>query len=79
MVSSPSLAVRTTLLSFSRMESRVVTDLLTGQNGRRRHLYVFGLIYSLVCTRRGTENSTHVLCDCEALETLIRTCLGSFS
>jgi hypothetical protein len=81
MISSPSLAVRTRLLSFSRMESRVVTDLLTGQNSRRRHLYVSGLFYSLVCRRRGTEKekSTHVLCECEALETLRRACLGSLS
>ena len=81
MISSPSLAVRTRLLSFSRMESRIVTDLLTGQNSRRRHLYVMGLIYSLVCRRRGTEKgkSTHFICECEALETLRRVCLGSLS
>jgi hypothetical protein len=35
MIWSPGLAVRTRQLSFSRIESRVVTDLLTGQNSRR--------------------------------------------
>jgi len=58
--------------------SRVVTDLLTGCNTLRRHLYIMGLIDSPLCRRCGAnETSSHVLCECEALEMLSHTYLGS--
>ena len=59
--------------------SRVVTDLLTGCNTLRRHIYIMGLIDSPLCRRCGTdeENSSHVVCECEALVTLRHNYLGS--
>lgn len=69
----------TKLQSSSRIQSRVVTSLLTGHNTVRRHLCVIGLTDSRVCRRCGAEEETdHVLCECEALATLRPTYLGSF-
>jgi len=75
----PSLAARTRLLYFNRMQSRVVTGLLTGHNTLKRHLYIMELIDSLACKRCGAEEETsaHILCQCEALATL-RHMMGSF-
>ena len=75
----PSLAARTRLLYFNRMQSRVVTGLLAGHNTLKRHLYTTGLIDSLACRRCGAEEETsaHILCQCEALATL-RHMKGSF-
>jgi hypothetical protein len=54
------------------LQSRVVTDLLTGHNTLRRHLYIMGLIDSPLRTRCRAEDETsaHVLCQREALATL---------
>ena len=56
-------------MTFSWIQSRVVTDLLTGHNTLRRHLYLLGLLDSPLCRKCGVgeENSAHILCECEAL------------
>jgi hypothetical protein len=46
LISGPSPTVKTRLLSFTMIQSRVVTGLLTGRNTLRRHLYIMGLIDS---------------------------------
>ena len=77
-ISSPSLTVKTRLLSFDR--TRAVTDLLTGYNILKRHLYLKGQINSPLCRRWGTEEETsaHVLYECEVLATPRHAYLGSF-
>jgi hypothetical protein len=62
------------------MQSRVATGILIGHNTLRRHLYVMGLIDSLLCGKKGVEveTSPHLLCQCEVLATLRHTRLGSF-
>ena len=40
LISSPNLATGARLLSFNRIQSRVVIGLLTGHNTLRRHLYI---------------------------------------
>ena len=79
LISGPSPAAKTRLLSFNTMESRVVTGLLTEHNTLRRHFYTMELIDSPLCRRCGAEEETaaHVLCECEALATLGHTHLGS--
>ena len=42
LISGTCTAAKTRLLSFSRMQSRVVTGLLTGHNTLRRHLHMMG-------------------------------------
>jgi len=49
----PSLAARTRLLYFNRVQSRVLTGLLIGHNTLKRHLYIMGLIDSPTCRRCG--------------------------
>jgi len=44
LILSPSATANTSLLSFSRTQSRAVTGSLTGHNTLRRHLYLMGLI-----------------------------------
>jgi hypothetical protein len=46
LISGPSPTAKTRLLSFNRIQSWVVTVLLTGHNIPRRHLYIMGLIDS---------------------------------
>jgi hypothetical protein len=67
-------------VSFNRMQSRVVTGLLTGHNTLRRHLHIMGLSDSPLCRKCGAEEETsaHVLCECEALATHRHIHLGSF-
>ena len=67
-------------LKVSRIQSRLVTGLLTGNNALRRHRCIMGLIDSPLCRRCGAadETSDYVLCECEALATLRRPHLGSF-
>ena len=62
------------------VQSRVVTGLLTGRNTLRRHLYLLGLLDSPLCWKCGVreETSAHILCECEALTSLIHAYLGSF-
>ena len=65
----PSLGTRAKLMTLIRIQSRVVTGLLTGHNTLRRHLYLLGLFSSPLCRWRGAgeETSAHVLCECEVL------------
>jgi hypothetical protein len=80
LISGPSPTATTTLLSFNRIQSRVVTVLLIGRNTLRRHLYKMRLIDSPLCSRWTAEEETsaHVLCECEPLATLTHIDLGSF-
>jgi len=66
--------------TLSRIQSRVVTGLLTGYNPLRRHLYLLGLFNSPLCRwcEAGEETSAHVLCECEALASRRHAHLGSF-
>ena len=56
-------------MTLSRIQSRVVTGLLTGHNTLRRHLYLLGLSNSPLCRwcEAVDETLAHVLCECEAL------------
>ena len=67
-------------MSFNRTQSRAVIGLLTGHNTLRRHLYLLGLQDSPLYRKCGVmeENSTHFLCECEALASLRHAHLGSF-
>ena len=80
MISGPSPAAKTRLLSFNRAQSRVVTGLLTGHNTLGRHFYIMGLSCSPLGRRCGAEEETsiHVLCECETLASLRHAQLGSF-
>jgi len=79
-ISGPSLGIRAKFMTFNRIQSRVVTGLLTGHNTLRRHLYLLGLLYSPLCRKCGVgeETSAHILCECEALASLRHAYLGSF-
>jgi len=67
-------------MTFNRIQSRVVTGLLTGHNTQRRHLYLLGLHDSPLCRKCGVreETSAHILCECEGLASLRHAYLGSF-
>jgi hypothetical protein len=65
----PRAAAKTTLMSFNRAQSRVVTGLLTDHNTLRRHLHVMGSPLHRKCGA-GEETSAPVFCECEALATL---------
>jgi len=67
-------------MAFNRIQSRVVTGLVMGHNTLRRHLYLLGLLDSLLCRKCGVgeETSADILCECEALASLRRAYLGSF-
>jgi hypothetical protein len=79
LISGPSPAAKTRLLSFNRTQLRVVTDRLTWHNTLRRHLYMIALNDSPLCRRCGEqkENSAHIFCVREVLATLRHTYLGS--
>jgi hypothetical protein len=79
-ISGPSLGTRAKFMTFNRIQSRVVTGLLTGHNTLRRHLYLLGLLDSPMCRKCGVgeETSAHILCECEALASLRHAYLGSF-
>jgi len=64
-ISGPSLGTRAKFMTLSRIQSRVVTGLLTGHNTLRRHLYLLGLSNSPLCRwcEAGEETSAHVLCE----------------
>jgi len=49
LISGPCPGIEVKFLSFNRTQSRVVTGLLTGHNTLRRHLYLLGLLDSLLC------------------------------
>jgi len=65
---------------FNRIQSRAVTDLLTGHSTLKRHLYILGLLDNPLCRkcRVREETSAHILCECEALASLRHAYLGSF-
>ena len=79
-ISGPSLGTRAKFFTFNRVQSRVLTGLLTGHNTLRRHLYLLGLLDSTLCSKCGVREETlaHVLCECEALASLRHAYLGSF-
>jgi len=66
-------AAKTRLLSFDRMQSRVVIGLLTGHNTLIRYLDKIRLTNSPVCRKCGAveQISPHGLCECEAFVTHI--------
>jgi hypothetical protein len=76
----PCLGTKARRLSFSRMQSRVVTGLRTGHNTLTKHLYLMGLSDSPLCRRCGAEDETsaHILYECKALASLSHVYLGSF-
>jgi ribonuclease HI len=80
LISGPNLATEARLLSFNRAQTRAVIGLLTRNNTLRRHLHVMGLSNDPTCRKCGTEDKTsvHSLCECEALASRRRICLGSF-
>jgi hypothetical protein len=80
LILGPCPGIKARLLSFNRMQSRVVTGLLTGHNTLSRYLHLMGLTDSPLCRRCGAEDetSTHILCRCEALASLRHMYLGSF-
>jgi hypothetical protein len=55
LISGPSPIAKTRLISFNRIQSRVVISLLTGHNTLRRHLYIMGLFGISLC-RCGAED-----------------------
>jgi len=59
-------------MTFNGIQSRVVTGFLTGFNTLRRHLYLLGLLDSLLCRKCGVTDETlaHILCECEASDSL---------
>jgi len=67
-------------MTFNRIQSRVVTGLLTGHNTLRRHLYLVELLNSPLFRKCGVgeETSAHSLYECEALASLRHAYLGSF-
>ena len=67
------------ILSFNKIQSRVVTGLLIGHNTPRRHFHLFGLSDSPLRRRCGAEDETsaHILCEGEALASLRLVYLGS--
>jgi hypothetical protein len=68
-------------LSFNRIQSRIVTGLLTGHNTLKRHIYIMGRMGIPLCRRCGEEEKTsaNVLCEFEDSSTLRHTYLDSFS
>jgi hypothetical protein len=50
-ISGPRIAAKTKLLSFNRMQFRLVIGLLTGHNTLRRHLHIMGLSDSPLCRK----------------------------
>jgi len=79
-ISGPSLGTRAKFMTFNRIQSRVVTGLLTGHNTLRRHLHLLGVLASPLCRNCGVrgETSAHILCEFKALASLRHVYLGSF-
>jgi hypothetical protein len=76
LISGPHIATKTRLLSFNRMQSRVVIGLLTGHNTLRRHLHITGL--TVPCVGNMELRRRHQLMFCASVkpwqhtDTLIR-------
>jgi len=81
LIADLSPTVKTRKLYFNRTQFSVVIGLFIGHNTMKRYLYLMKLINSHLCRRCGAEEETaaNVLCECEALASLRRTHLGSFS
>jgi len=62
-ISGPRLGTGAKLMTFNRIQSRVVTGRLTGHNTLRRHLYLLGLLDSPLCwkCRVWEETSAHIV------------------
>jgi len=58
MISGPGPTAKIRLLSFNSLQSRVVTDLLTGNNTLTEHRNFMGLWFSPLCGRCGAEEET---------------------
>ena len=73
LTSDPSPAAKAWLLSFNRIQSRVVTG-LTGHNTLRGHPHLMGLSDNPTCRKCGTEEKTsvHILCS------FTQTCISGF-
>ena len=80
LISGPDRAKGARLLSLYRTQTKAVIGLLTGHNTLRRHLCITGIGNDPMCRKCGTEEETsvHILCECEALDSLRYTYLGSF-
>jgi hypothetical protein len=80
LISGPCRGTRVRILSFNRIQSRVVTGLLTGHNTLGKHLHLMGLSDSPMCRKCGAEDETsaYILCRCEALASLRHAHLGYF-
>ena len=68
----PSLGTRAKFMTLNRIQSRVVTGLLTSHKTLRRHLYLLGLLDSPLCGKCSHS-------ECEALASLRHAYLGSLS
>jgi len=80
LIAGPDLGARTKAMSFNKTQSWAVIGLITGHNTLRRHLYLLGLQDSPLCRNCGVmeETSAHILCECEALDSLRHAYLDSF-
>ena len=80
LITGPNLDAKAKFMSFNRTQSRAVIGLLTRHNTLRRHLHILGLVDSPLCRKCGgmEETSAHILCECEALDSLRHKYLGSF-
>jgi hypothetical protein len=75
LICGPVLAAKTRLLSFNRIQARVITSLLTGHNTPEEtslHNRADKEPFVTKCSKE-EETSAHVLCKCEALVTLRHT------
>ena len=79
LISGPCLCAKARILSFNRIQSMAVTDLLTGHT-LRRYLPPLGLSDFPLRRRCEAEEETsaHTLCECEALASLRHAYLGFF-
>ena len=79
-LSAPSPTAKTKLISFNRIQSRVVISLLTGHDTLIRHLYIMGLFGSALYRRCEAEDETsaYIVCECETLVALSHTYFSSF-
>jgi len=68
------------VMTFNKIQSKVVTGFLMGHNTLRRHLYLLGLLDSPLCRKCGVgeKTSAHILCECEALVSLRHAYMGSY-
>jgi hypothetical protein len=78
LISGPSPTAKTRLLSFNRIQSWVVTVLLTGHNILKRHLYIMGLIDSPYAGGVKQGNKPQLMFWGEALASHRHTYLGSY-